>query len=152
MRVAEMFATRKRVAALDLVQKAVLEEELQRAIDGRRRDRLSLAFRERLDDRVGPERSGALAEDGQDVQPQRRHLQALARAGGAHLFRPVRRAGFTLGRGHYLFLCELRYCKERSDEANLGNYAAPGSLRVRRSNVPYHKSASPGVAIWIVIT
>ena len=100
MRVAEMFARGKRVAALDLVQKAVLEEKLERAIDGRRRDRLALAFRERLDDRVGAERGGALAENGQDAQPQRRHLQTLARAGGAHLFRPVRRAGFSLGRGH----------------------------------------------------
>ena len=41
MGVAEMLARSKGVAALDLVQEAVLEEELERAIHGRRRDRLA---------------------------------------------------------------------------------------------------------------
>ena len=58
MGVAEMLARRIGVAALDLVQEAVLEEKLERAIDGRRRDRLAFLARQRVEDRVGAERGG----------------------------------------------------------------------------------------------
>ncbi len=57
MRVTKMLAGRIGVAALDLVDKAVLEKKIERAIDGRRRDGLALAPRKLVDDRIGPERA-----------------------------------------------------------------------------------------------
>ena len=57
MRVAEVLARRVGVAALDLVDEAVLEKKIERAIDGRRRDGLAFAPRELVDDRIGPKRA-----------------------------------------------------------------------------------------------
>ena len=54
MRVTEVLAGRIGVAALDLVDEAVLEKKIERAIDGRRRDRLAFAARKLVDDRIGP--------------------------------------------------------------------------------------------------
>ena len=58
-----MFAGRVGVEALDLVHEAVLEKEIERPVDGRRRDRLAFAARHFLDDRIGAERRGAVAEN-----------------------------------------------------------------------------------------
>ena len=63
MGVVEMRAGREHVAALDAVQKAVLDQEIERAIDRRRGDRLVLALGQRLDDRVGAERRGMFGQD-----------------------------------------------------------------------------------------
>jgi len=57
MRVAQVLAMRVGVAALDLVDEAVLEKEIERAVDGRRRDGLALAARKLVDDRIGPKRA-----------------------------------------------------------------------------------------------
>ena len=55
MGVTEVLAGRIGVAALDLVEKTVLEKKIESAINGRRRDRLALATRQLVDDRIGPE-------------------------------------------------------------------------------------------------
>ena len=57
MGVTEMLAGRIGVAALDLVDEAVLEKKIEGAIDGRRRDRLAFAPRKLVDDRIGPKRA-----------------------------------------------------------------------------------------------
>ena len=77
VRMVEMLAARIGVAALDLVQEAVLEQEVERPVDGRRRDRLAFAAGQRLDDRIGAERGRVFAEDREDRLTQRRQLQAL---------------------------------------------------------------------------
>lgn len=53
---AEVGAGRVGVAAFDLVNEAVLQKELEGAIDGGRRDRLALEAAHLVDDRIGPER------------------------------------------------------------------------------------------------
>jgi hypothetical protein len=90
MGVAEVLAGGVGVAAFDLVQKAVVEKELQRAVDGRGSDRLVLLARQFLDDRIGPQGSGRIGEDRQDLAAQRGELQALLETGLLDLRRPVR--------------------------------------------------------------
>ena len=56
MGVTKMLAGRIGVAAFDLVNKPVLEKKIERAIDGRRRDRLAFTARKLVDNRIGPKR------------------------------------------------------------------------------------------------
>ena len=63
MRMPEMLARRIGVAALDLVEESIFEKEVERAIDGRRRDRLAFLPRELVDDRIGAEGGGAFSQD-----------------------------------------------------------------------------------------
>ena len=86
---ADVPARRKDIPALDFVEKAVLDEKLQRTVDCRRRDLFAFDFGELVDDRVGAERVRAIAEDREHAAPQRRELQAAARADGFDLFRPA---------------------------------------------------------------
>ena len=57
VRVTEVLAGRVGVAAFDLVNKAVVEEELQRPVDRRRRDLLALQPCKAIDDRIGAQRA-----------------------------------------------------------------------------------------------
>ena len=98
--VADVLARRIGVAALDLVQEAVLEQELERAIDGRRRDRLAFLARQRVEDRVGAERGAAVAENVEHAASRRGQLQTLRRAGALHFGHPGRPAGAGVSRHH----------------------------------------------------
>src|ERR1700722_5284675 len=97
MRVTQMLAGRIGIAALDLVDEAVLEEEVERAIDGRRRDRFALAPRELVDDRVGAERRRTFGQNGQNLAAQRGQMKTLPVAGAFHL--PLPAGGCRLGFG-----------------------------------------------------
>src|ERR1700729_3091509 len=81
MGVAEVLAGRIGVAALDLVEKTVLEKKIERAINGRRRDRLALATRELIDDRIGSEGGGVFGQNRQHLPAEGGQMQALPRAG-----------------------------------------------------------------------
>jgi hypothetical protein len=89
MGVAEMLAGRVSVERLDLVDEAVVEEEVERAIDGRGRDLLAVPARQFLQDRIGAERGDAVAEDVEHPAPQRRELHFLAQAGEFDARRPI---------------------------------------------------------------
>lgn len=80
MVVAQMLAGRIDIAAFDFVQEAVLEEEIQRAIDRRRRDRLMLRARQFFDDRIGAQRGRRLREYRKNLLAQWRQLQAFVGA------------------------------------------------------------------------
>ena len=86
VRMADVPARRKDVAALDFVEKAVLQEKFQRTVDCWRRDLFSFDFGQFFDDRIGPERVRAFAENREHAAPQRRELQAAVRADGFDLF------------------------------------------------------------------
>src|SRR5580693_5594297 len=67
MGMTDVLAGRIGVAALDLVEKTVLEKKIECAINSRRRDRLALAARKLVDDRIGPEGGGAFSQNRQNL-------------------------------------------------------------------------------------
>jgi hypothetical protein len=72
--VADVFARRIGVAAFDLVQEPVSEQELEGAIDSRRSDRLAFLAGQRVEDRIGAERGAAMAENVEHAAPRRGEL------------------------------------------------------------------------------
>src|ERR1700730_15297837 len=89
MGVTEVLAGRIGVAALDLVDEAVLKKKIEGAIDGRRRDRLAFAARKLVDDRIGPKWGRAFGQDGQNLSAERGQMQTLPATGALHLPLPA---------------------------------------------------------------
>src|SRR5208282_199210 len=77
--------------ALDLVHEATVEEEVERAVHGRGRDLFALSSRQLFEDRIGPERRGAVAENAEHPPAKRRQMEALAQAVEFDPRRPGRR-------------------------------------------------------------